>query len=182
MLCQFQVYSKVNQLYIYIYPLFFRFFSHRGHQSSMCYTVCPQQLSILYILGPLHFHVNFRTSFVSFSKKSCQVFDWNSVTLQINLGRIDIFTILSFLDIKSLLKVYLFFKNIYLFGCTGSQLRHAGSFSCVMRTVSCSMWDQFLDQGWNPGPLHWENGVLATGPPGKSQKFISKCIQACSFS
>ena len=27
----FQVYSKVNQLYIYIYALFFRFFSHTGH-------------------------------------------------------------------------------------------------------------------------------------------------------
>ena len=26
----------------------------------------------------------------------------------------------------------------------------------------------FLDQGLNPGPLHWEHGILATGPPGKS--------------
>ena len=31
MLYWFQVYSKVNQLYIYIYPLFFRFFSCIGH-------------------------------------------------------------------------------------------------------------------------------------------------------
>ena len=22
--------------------------------------------------------------------------------------------------------------------------------------------------GWNPGPLHWERGVLSTTPPGKS--------------
>ena len=28
---------------------------------------------------------------------------------------------------------------------------------------------QFPDQGSNPDPLHWEQGVLATGPPGKSQ-------------
>ena len=28
---------------------------------------------------------------------------------------------------------------------------------------------QFPDQGLNLGPLHWEPGVLATGPPGKSQ-------------
>ena len=27
---------------------------------------------------------------------------------------------------------------------------------------------QFPDQGLNPSPLHWELGVLATGPPGKS--------------
>ena len=26
----------------------------------------------------------------------------------------------------------------------------------------------FPDQGWNLGPLHWDCGVLATGPPGKS--------------
>ena len=25
----------------------------------------------------------------------------------------------------------------------------------------------FPDQGWNPGPLHWEPGVLASGPPGQ---------------
>ena len=105
MWCQFQVYSKVNQLYIYIYPLFldsfpkqaitefcgvfllFFFFCHtmwhagsqfpnQGsklgllqwklgvlttgppgksplqsiEQSSLCYTVGPYQLSILYIV------------------------------------------------------------------------------------------------------------------------------------
>lgn len=27
-----------------------------------------------------------------------------------------------------------------------------------------------FDQGSNPGPLYWENGVLATEPPGKSHK------------
>ena len=28
--------------------------------------------------------------------------------------------------------------------------------------VTCGTW--FPDQGWNLGPLHWELGVLATGP------------------
>ena len=42
---------------------------------------------------------------------------------------------------------------MYLLDCAGSySLQHAGS---------------------NPGPLHWEHGVLATGPPGKSQGGIS---------
>ena len=27
--------------------------------------------------------------------------------------------------------------------------------------------------GSNPGPLHWEDGVLATGPPGKSLKCLT---------
>ena len=35
--------------------------------------------------------------------------------------------------------------------------------------LSCGTWDLVPDQGSNPDPLHWEHGVLATGPPGKSQ-------------
>ena len=33
----------------------------------------------------------------------------------------------------------------------------------------------FPTQGSNPGPLHWEHGVLTTGPPGKSQTSLSFC-------
>ena len=35
--------------------------------------------------------------------------------------------------------------------------------------VTCGI--QFPHQGSNLGPLHWECGVLATGPPGKSLNF-----------
>ena len=35
MLCQFPLYSKMNQLYIYTYPLFFGFPSHLGHHSAL---------------------------------------------------------------------------------------------------------------------------------------------------
>ena len=38
-----------------------------------------------------------------------------------------------------------------------------------MQTLSCGMRNlKFRDQGSNLDPLHWEFGVLATGPPGKS--------------
>ena len=40
MLFQVQVYSKVNQLYIYIYPLLFRFFFHRGHYRVLSRVPC----------------------------------------------------------------------------------------------------------------------------------------------
>ena len=40
--------------------------------------------------------------------------------------------------------------------------------SCSLQTVSYSMWDLVPEQGSDPGPLHWEHGVLTTGPPGKS--------------
>ena len=42
--------------------------------------------------------------------------------------------------------------------------------SCYLQTLSCGVWDLVptQDQGSNPGPLHWEPGVLATGPPGIS--------------
>ena len=34
--------------------------------------------------------------------------------------------------------------------------------------LSCVMCGLIPDQGLNPGPLHYECGILATGPPGKS--------------
>ena len=79
---------------------------------------------------------------------------------------------------------YLLFSFIYLFGCTGSQLWQAGSLVDACGLLSCSLpapqlWHvnsqlqhacgiQFPDQGSNPGPLHWEHGLLTTAPPGKS--------------
>ena len=46
--------------------------------------------------------------------------------------------------------------------------------SCGTRSLRCSMWDLVPCQGLNPGPLHWELGVLATGPPGKSHSLFFK--------
>jgi len=59
-----------------------------------------------------------------------------------------------------------FFKH--LFGRAGSWSWHVWS-SVPAYRLSCSLWDQFPDRGSNPGALHWERGVLATRPPGKSQ-------------
>ena len=73
----------------------------------------------------------------------------------------------SMLDLKELcsLTPFLSFKKvlIYLFGCTGSKMQHAGSLILV---AEYGIW--FPDQGLNPVPLHWEWGVSATRPPGKS--------------
>ena len=50
MLCSFLLYSRENQLYIYTFPLFFRFSFHRSLQSieqrSLCYTVGSYQWSV----------------------------------------------------------------------------------------------------------------------------------------
>ena len=32
---------------------------------------------------------------------------------------------------------------------------------CWVLVTACGIW--FPGQGWNPGPLHWEHGVLASG-------------------
>ena len=40
--------------------------------------------------------------------------------------------------------------------------------------VACGI--QFPDQGLNLGPLHWELGVLATGPQGSPCVHIFKCL------
>ena len=39
-------------------------------------------------------------------------------------------------------------------------------------SLSCTCGIQFPGQGSNPGPLHWERGVLATGSPGKSWPYF----------
>ena len=53
---------------------------------------------------------------------------------------------------------------------------------CSTRSLSvASCRIQFSDQGLNPGPMHWEPGVLAIGPPGKS--LSTPCLPfQCTFS
>ena len=43
---------------------------------------------------------------------------------------------------------------------------HTGSSIVAWKLLAaaCEIW--FFNQGSNPGPLHWEHGVLATGSPG----------------
>ena len=57
----------------------------------------------------------------------------------------------------------LFLKNVYLFIWLHQVLVVSCGIFAVARAGSSS-----LNQGSNPGPLRWECGVLATGPPGKS--------------
>ena len=45
-----------------------------------------------------------------------------------------------------------------------------------LRVPSCGVWDLAPLPGTEPGPLHWECGVLATGPPGKSLKCFSMSL------
>ena len=62
--------------------------------------------------------------------------------------------------------INLIFKNTYFIWLSPVLVEASGIFSCGI--LSCSMWDLVPDQGSNPDPLHWEQGVLATGPPRKS--------------
>ena len=58
MLCSFLLYSKVNQLYVYIYPLFFGFPSHLGHHRSLSRVPCAITLiffKIFYLLFIYYF-------------------------------------------------------------------------------------------------------------------------------
>ena len=74
---------------------------------------------------------------------------------------------------------FLFLKIIYLFRLCWVLVAARGIFFCfswrqaVFLVAACEllvaayMWE-FPDYGWNPGPLHWERGVLPAGPPGRS--------------
>ena len=62
------------------------------------------------------------------------------------------------------MKSLYFKKNIYLFGWLVGWL-----VGWLRRVLAAARGISFPDQGLNPGPLHWEREVLATGPPGKSE-------------
>ena len=47
-------------------------------------------------------------------------------------------------------------------------MRHAGSLVEAFGLLVAACGVSFLDEGLNLSPLHWEHGVLAAGPPGKS--------------
>ena len=48
--------------------------------------------------------------------------------------------------------------------------------ACNVACLGCTCGIEFLDQGWNPGPLCWEFSVLVTGPPGKSLLILNSKI------
>ena len=58
------------------------------------------------------------------------------------------------------LKIFLIFIYLFIWPCRVSVA------ACKHLVTACGV--KFPDQGWNLGPLLWESGVLATGPPGKS--------------
>ena len=88
----------------------------------------------------------------------------------------------------------LFKNNLFIYDCTGSSFlcglfssckewgllsscsmwaSHPGGFSCCGATrcmgfSGCSSWSSSLTRDWTWGPLHWELGMLASGPTGKS--------------
>ena len=45
-----------------------------------------------------------------------------------------------------------------------------------MQALSCGLWDCFLTKDGARSPLHWEHGVLATGPPRKFSNQLSYCF------
>ena len=46
------------------------------------------------------------------------------------------------------------------------------SLAASVLVEACGIMPPF-DQGLNPGPLHWEHEVLATGPPGSPPSLLS---------
>ena len=71
-------------------------------------------------------------------------------------------------DIEEGFVLLFFFQHLFLF-----IWRHQ------VLAVACGI--QFLNLGWNPGPLHWELRVLAPGPPAKSWGRLLKRTCKISF-
>ena len=73
----------------------------------------------------------------------------------------------------------LFLISIYLFGSTGPQLWYTGSLVAACKLLVAAFRIQFPGQGSNPGPLHWEHGVLASGPPGSPYRLLFYSFSQC---
>ena len=85
--------------------------------------------------------------------------------------------------------IYIYILQIFVFVFARSWLWHMKSLvsacgiflvsACELFVVACGIQFpvQFPDWGLNPGPMNWEHGVLATGPPGKSLEIIFDTLQ-----
>ena len=70
------MYNKVNQLYIYIYPLFFRFFSHIGHYRVLCFgvpSVCVSLVLLNRFQGSRLFSVQVRKTKDHITHNDCKI-------------------------------------------------------------------------------------------------------------
>ena len=73
--------------------------------------------------------------------------------------------------------VFVHFFNLAAPGLSCSMWDHQSSLwhmgfvvaACELLAVACGIW--LPDQELIPGPLHWEHGFLANGPPGKSPQY-----------
>ena len=59
-------------------------------------------------------------------------------------------------------------KNIQQVGINSEVEFSCFFWLCFVLVAACEIY--FPEQRVNSGPLHWESGVLATGPSGKSQR------------
>ena len=68
----------------------------------------------------------------------------------------------------SLLKIFIFIYLAVPGLSSKDPQKHTGSLvmACELLVSACGI--QFPHQGLNPGPLHWQYGVLAKGPPENS--------------
>ena len=54
----------------------------------------------------------------------------------------------------------------------GLQLRHTGSLVVAREILAVARGIRFPDQRSNPGPLHWDYGILTTGPQENPSWFV----------
>ena len=69
----------------------------------------------------------------------------------------------------SFFNIYVF---IYLFRLCQVLVVARGIFAAACKLLVAACGIQFPDQGLNLGPLHWERGVLLSGPPGKPLYYL----------
>ena len=77
----------------------------------------------------------------------------------------------NYLHLSNYFLFFFFFKYLFIWLCQVLIAAH-GIFDlcCKVWSLNCSMWDLIPWPGMEPGPLHCQHGVLATGSSGKYLK------------
>ena len=171
MLCQFSVYSKVIQLYIYLF--FFKFFSHLGYYRILSRVPCRIQQVLVYLFSAA---LGLRCCVQAFFGCDDQGILLIAVRrLLIVVGslvaehRLQVHRLQQLQHVGSVVAAH-GLQAVDFNSCGLLALEHRLS-SCARAQLLCSMWD-LPGPGLKPMSPALAGRFLTTAPPGKSSRIF----------
>ena len=181
MLCQFQVYSKVIQLYIYICSFFFRFFTHIGYYRVLSRVPCAVQQVLAGYLFYIWQCVWVNPKLLIYPPAPCNV---SPLLLQFFILHL----FLAALGLRCCVRassscserelLFVVVRGLLIeVASLVAEHRLTGFSSCGLQAqLLCSMWE-LPGPGSKPESPALAGGFLTTVPQGKSLQFLKYLIR-----